>query len=115
VEKTITKEDWLELEATYKADLAPLQVEEQQLIEDQQSDPIELEGYEQMLHDQLQYIKEGGDEQDFQGKTDWDFYIEAMDLKIEVSPKTDYISASALGIVNTLLYLTDKKSAPASG
>jgi hypothetical protein len=37
-----------------------------------------------------------------------------MDLKIEVSPKADYISASALGIVNTLLYLTDKKSAPAS-
>ena len=107
-EKTIAKEDWLELEAKYKADLAPLQIEEQQ------SDPIELEGYEQMLHDQAQYLKEGGNEQDFQGKTDWDFYIEAMDLKIEVSPQADYISASAMGIVNTLLSLTDKKSAPAS-
>ena len=48
-----------------------------------------------MLHDQAQYLAKNGGEQDFQGKTDWDFYIEAMDLKIEVSPKAEYISASA--------------------
>jgi len=41
-------------------------------------------------------------------------YIEAMDLKIEISAQADCISASALGIVNTLLPLTDKKSAPES-
>jgi site-specific DNA recombinase len=114
VEKTITKKDWLDLEAGYKDDLAPLEVEEQQLIEDQQSDPIELEGYEQMIHEQAQYLAEGGSEQDFQGKTDWAFYVEAMDLKIEVGPEAERISASALGIVNALLPFTDKKSAPAN-
>jgi hypothetical protein len=54
-------------------------------------------------------------EQDFKSNVDYGFYVEAMDLRIEVSPKAERVSASALGIVNPLLSLTDKKSTPGSG
>jgi len=115
VEKTISKEDWAKLDAEYSTELAPLEEEENKLIEDQQVDPYELQGYEQMIEDQEQYLAEGGSESDFQGKADYDFYITAMDLRIEVSPKAERVSASALGIVKALLpNFTDQKSAPAS-
>jgi len=116
VEKAITKEDWAGLDAKYKAQLEPLEAEEKNLIEDQQVDPIEIQGYEQMLRDQEAHLAEGGKATDFGMKrSDYSFYIEAMDLRIEVSPKAERVSASALGIANTLLpNVTDQKTAPAS-
>lgn len=85
-------------------------------IEEQELDPIKIQGYEQMLQDQASYLAESGSEQDFKGNNDYGFYIETMDLRIEVSPNAARVSASALRIVNTLLpNVTDQKTAPANG
>jgi hypothetical protein len=115
VEKVIGKEDFAELDAGYQGELEPLVIEEKKLIEEQEVDPIELQGYEQMLHDQASYLAEGGSEQDFKSNVDYGFYVEAMDLRIEVSPRAERVSASAIGVVNALLpNVTDKNMAPAS-
>jgi hypothetical protein len=86
VEEIISEENWLELEAKNKYQPETLQAEEEQLIEDKQSDLVEIIGAVQMIKDQAQFLAEGGSEQDFLGKVDWDFYFEAMDLKAESSP-----------------------------
>ena len=115
VEKTISKKDWAELDAGYKADLEPLEIEENKLIEESETDPVELLGYEQLIHDQEAYLAEGGSAQDFQGQADYTFYIEAMDLRIEVSPEAERVSASAIAVSDTLLSnVTDQGKAPAS-
>ena len=68
-----------------------------------------------MLRQQEHYLAKGGSKDDFVGKQDWAFLIAAMDLRVEVSPEAERISADILGVVKALLpNVTDQKGAPAS-
>jgi len=48
-------------------------------------DAYELEGMEAMIHEQTQYLSEGGDIRDFYSTQDWSYFISLIDLTVEVS------------------------------
>ena len=58
----------------------------------------------------------GEDEQIKALLQEYTFYIELMDIRVQVSPETEYLSADKLGIANALLKnVTDSGTAPARG
>ena len=121
VDGEISKQDWLDKETEYNEKLEPIQNERAQVLEDIAQDEIELVGYEQFLKDQEAHLAEGGN---FDGDKpskkvrsfeEYTFYTELMDIRVQVSPETEYLSADKLGIEQALLKdVTDSKAGPAS-
>lgn len=108
-------------ETEYNEKLEPIRAERAQLLEDITQDDIELVGYDQFIKDQEAYLTAGGnfddDKPSKKARTfeEYTFYIELMDIRVQVSPETEYLSADKLGIEKALLKdVTDSGTAPES-
>jgi len=114
IEGTISKTDFAEKDSEYHAKLETLAAEEQRQLRDSEPDPIVLEGLKQL--DQPKQT--GKTEEELLGGRPYGFWIEAMDVIINVTPEAVYLFAILGGIFGEELdpeSLTDKETAPASG
>ena len=113
IEGTISKTDFAEKDSEYHAKLETLDAEEQRQLRDSEPDPMVLEGLRQLD----QPTPSGKTEKELLGGRSYGFWVEAMDVIINVTPEAVWLNVILGGIIGEELdpeYLTVKESAPAS-
>lgn len=111
IEGTISKTDFAEKDSKYHAKLETLDAEEQRQLRDSEPEPIVLEGLRQLD----QPTSTGKTEKELPGGRSYGFWVEAMDVIINVTPEAVWLTAILEGILGEELdpeSLTDRKTAP---
>lgn len=113
IEGTISKTDFAEKDSEYHAKLETLDAEEQRQLRDSEPDPMVLEGLRQLD----QPTPSGKTEKELLGGRSYGFWVEAMDVIINVTPEAVWLNVILGEIIGEELdpeYLTVKESAPVS-